>query len=114
MNDFMTITAKLKTILAQTKCQTVYDRDVALALDLTPSSFASMKRRQTIPYRAILDYCVRNHINADTLLLCRPANNLIAGPDHIHYDDPAHAGSGSTITRPLFIRRLDANASCSY
>lgn len=126
MNDFMTIIAKLKTLLSQTKRQTVHDRDVALALGLAPSTFAAMKRRQTIPYRAILDYCVRNHINANALLLCRPVNNLIAGPESISYENPLNADRGKRADQthfnardvrqflPLSLPHPDTSASFSF
>jgi len=77
MNDLLTITNKLKTLLSQITQSKVQDKDLALALGTTPANLASMKRRNSIPYRAILDFCVRYHINANTLLFNRPVNNTI-------------------------------------
>jgi len=77
MNNFSTITNKLKTVLTQITQTKVQDKDLALILSLTPANLASMKRRNTIPYKAILDFCVRYHINANTLLFERPINNTI-------------------------------------
>ena len=94
MNNFQTIIAKLKTILLQIHHTKIHDKDVAIALGITPSTFASMKRRNTIPYRAILDFCARHHINANALLFSRPINNLINRPVTIKYYDEIGAGAG--------------------
>lgn len=104
MNNFPTIIAKLKTILSQTEQRKIHDKDLAIALGLTPSTFASMKRRNTTPYRAILDYCARHHINANTLLFCKPANNTFSKPATIRYYDDigASAGGGGNVRNEHF------------
>lgn len=94
MNNFQTIINKLKTILSQTGSAKVHDKDVAIALGIVPSTFASMKRRNTIPYRAILDYCAKYHISANSLLFQRPVNNHITKPVTIRYYDEIGAGAG--------------------
>ncbi len=126
MNNFQTIIAKLKTLLSQTKRAKVHDKDVAVALGIAPSTFASMKRRNTIPYRAILDFCVDHRVNANAILFHRPANNLIKTPVTIRYYEQigAGAGGGGNVLDEgfkelsfhdlllLFLRRLDERASC--
>lgn len=99
MNDFPTIITKLKSILSQTLQRRVHDKELAVALGLAPSTFASMKRRNTIPYRAILDFCARHHINANTLLFSRPANNPFSKPATIRYYNEigASAGGGGDV-----------------
>ncbi len=64
MQTFKQITNKLKQIIGSDK-----DKDVAIALSIKPTTFASMKRRQTIPYAAILKYSRDNRIDANTILL---------------------------------------------
>ncbi len=94
MNNFQTIIMKLKTLLRQTDRTKVHDKDVATALGIPPSTFASMKRRNTIPYKAILDYCVLHRISANALLFHRPVNNLIKTAATIKYYDAIGAGAG--------------------
>lgn len=94
MNNFQIIINKLKTILSQTHLAKVHDKDIAIALGITPSTFASMKRRNTIPYKAILDFCAKHHINANELLYNKPINNLIKAPVTIKYYDEIGAGAG--------------------
>ena len=121
MNDFNTITTKIKAILSQRIEGKVFDKDVAAALDINPTAYATMKRRKTIPHKAILDYCVTNHIDANDLLFSKPINNEVPKPLTIKYlgDMQASAGGGAdgldedceelTINEmlSLFIRRLD-------
>lgn len=95
MNNFETVTAKLKIILFQSKKSTVHDKDVALALGIMPSTFASMKRRNAMPYRQILDFCITHHINANTLLFQRPVNNIYKTSATIRYYQEVNAGAGS-------------------
>lgn len=64
MQNFKQITCKLKKIIGSDK-----DKDVAIALGIKPTTFASMKRRQKIPYKATLTYCSDNRIDANTVLL---------------------------------------------
>ncbi len=64
MQSFNQITNKLKQIIGSDK-----DKAVAAALGIKPTTFASMKRRQKIPYKAILVYCSDNRIDANTVLL---------------------------------------------
>ena len=64
MQTFRQITSKLKQIIGSDK-----DKDVAAALGIKPTTFASMKRRRKIPFKAILTYCSDNRIDANTVLL---------------------------------------------
>ncbi len=95
MNDFATIITKLKIILSHTRQTKVHEKDVAAALGLSPSTLASMKRRNTLPYKAILDFCALHNINANTLLFNRPVNNLIDNPATIRYYDGIGTGAGN-------------------
>ncbi len=58
------LTNKLKQIIGSDK-----DKDVAAALGIKPTTFASMKRRNKIPHKTIINYCHNNHIDANTVLL---------------------------------------------
>ncbi len=64
MQSFNEITNKLKQIIGSDK-----DKDVAVALGIKPTTFASQKRRQRIPYALIIEFCQDNAVDADTVLL---------------------------------------------
>ncbi len=97
MNDFTIVSTKIKAILSQSIKGKVYDKDVASALGIKPSRFATLKKRNTLPYKEILDYCVANHFNANDLLFSKPVNNVVEAPITIKYlgDLQASAGGGA-------------------
>ncbi len=80
MQTFKQITNKLKQIIGSDK-----DKAVAVALGIKPTTFASMKRRQKIPYKAILAYCKTHRINVNTVLLDEPDKEEIAGTITVRY-----------------------------
>ena len=76
MQTFNQITIKLKQIIVSDK-----DKDVAIALGIRPATFASMKRRQRIPFKAILAYCSDNRIDANIVLLGEIAPDQTITPE---------------------------------
>ena len=94
MNNFQTVILKIKVILSQKKQCKIHDKDVAEVFGITPSTFASMKKRNSMPYRHILDFCVLHHINANTLLFQHPVNNFLEKPATIRYYKDLRAGAG--------------------
>jgi len=65
MRDFKTIIKTLKSYLADGKEVKVFDKDVASALNISQSHFATIKKRNSIPYANILKFC------KDEKLSCR-------------------------------------------
>ncbi len=68
MNNFKTIVTILKEILFQNTKSKVLDKDVALALNIKASTLASYKRRDKLPYQAILTYCHENRLDVRKVL----------------------------------------------
>ncbi len=62
MRDFEAIVAELKLHLAPNKNKKVLDKDVADVLEISQANFATIKRRNTTPYRNILEYCKKEQI----------------------------------------------------
>lgn len=76
MQSFNQIVTTLKQIIGSDK-----DKAVAVALGIKPTTFASMKRRQRIPFKAILSYCSDNCIDANTVLLGEIALDESVAPE---------------------------------
>ena len=57
MRDFKEIVVELKLYLKERKDKKVLDKDVAIALDMSQSQFATLKRRNSTPYVNILKFC---------------------------------------------------------
>ena len=62
MRDFHAIVKGLKLYLANNKSAKVYDKDVALALKISQMNFATLKRRNSIPYENIIKFCKRENL----------------------------------------------------
>ena len=70
MNEFKTILTKLKEIIKQ-QLQTdkkVLDKQVAETLGIKPTTLASYKRKNKLPYKAILTYCHENWLDVRKIL----------------------------------------------
>lgn len=57
MRDFKEITQKIKLHLSQKSAKKILDKDVANALKISQSNYATIKRRNSIPYKNILIFC---------------------------------------------------------
>ncbi len=80
MQTFNEIIDTLKEIIGTNK-----DKDVAVALGIKPTTFASQKRRQRIPYALIIEFCQDNAVDADTVLLGEAGVPEIEGKVVVRY-----------------------------
>jgi len=62
MRDFETIIEELKLYLAVDKKKKVLDKDVAIALNMSQANFATIKRRNSTPYKNILEFCKEKNL----------------------------------------------------
>jgi hypothetical protein len=77
MIDFLEVVERLKSILEQQLQKSkIYDRDVAVALELDPQYFAVIKRRNKIPYEAIASYCKNHRISINWVLFHQKPQKL--------------------------------------
>ncbi|MGB5963984.1 MAG: hypothetical protein WBG65_00455 [Sulfurimonadaceae bacterium] len=86
MNSFQATVKLLKAILSQNKQGKIYDKDVVATLNIKPSVFASMKKRNRLPYAQMLDFCAASNINANDLFFSEPEaleelHELVHGSD---------------------------------
>ena len=70
-NDLTKIIENIKIILFNlqiVKREKIFDKDVAGKLRLSPNTLALMKKRNSIPYKEIIEFCYRNSIELTTVL----------------------------------------------
>ena len=67
MRDFKTLIEILKVHLADGKEKKIYDKDVALALDISPARFATIKRRNSTPYESLILFCKKEKLCSNEL-----------------------------------------------
>jgi hypothetical protein len=105
------IIEKLKDIISSDGTNgKVYDKDVADALNITRINFATMKKRDKIPFDKILDFCAIKKISINWLLYGQDPSSLIDSTDRYwikFYPGIAmSAGGGSNIENDNF-EKLD-------
>jgi len=62
MRDFKNVIFELKMYIADGKKIKVLDKELADALCIAPSKFATIKKRNAMPYEAVLHYCKKEDI----------------------------------------------------
>ena len=62
MNDFEQVIKKLKKHIANGKEVKVLDKDVASLLGVSQTQLATLKRRNSTPYKDLLEFCKREDI----------------------------------------------------
>ena len=62
MRDFQSVIEVLKTYLLDDNQVKVLDKDVAKALNISQSKFATIKRRNSMPFKNILKFCRRENL----------------------------------------------------
>lgn len=94
---------KIKDVISQSKeGAKIFDKDVANALGISQASFATMKKRNSVPYREILEFCAIKKISANWLFFDQAVDMLKAETDkffQIRYfaDIRASAGGGAEV-----------------
>ncbi len=67
MRDFKILIETIKVYLADGKKIKVYDKDVAIALDISPARFATIKRRNSTPYACLIQFCKKENLCSNEL-----------------------------------------------
>ncbi len=97
------IIEKLKDVISETKIAgKVFDKDVATALNIPQATFATMKKRNSIPYEEILEFCALKKISVNWLFFDQAVDMLKAETEkffQVRYfsDIRASAGGGAEI-----------------
>ena len=72
MYELKSVIEKLKDIISQEKQDAkVFDKDVARALDIPQTTFATMKKRNSIPFKEILQFCATKKLSINWLFLTK-------------------------------------------
>jgi len=97
------IIEKLKDVISESiPGIKVFDKDVATALKIPQSTFATMKKRNSIPYEEILEFCALRKISLNWLFFDQAVDMLKEETEkffHVRYfsDIRASAGGGADV-----------------
>jgi len=103
MVEFSEIIEKLKDVISSKKIGgKVFDKDVAMELGIPQTSFATMKKRDSIPYKELMQFCARKKLSINWLFFDQPVEMLIDETNkffQIRYfaDLRASAGGGANV-----------------
>ena len=76
------IIEKLRDVLSSEKANgRVFDKEIATALDITTVNFATIKKRNSIPFSNILDFCALKKISINWMLYGQDPSSLVDSTD---------------------------------
>ena len=103
MNTLHVIVEEIKNIISSDfSGKKIFDKDVADVLGITQMNFATMKKRNKIPYVELLDFCATKSISINWMLYGQSPESLVEATNKffmIKYfsDVSASAGGGGGI-----------------
>jgi len=103
MNSFLDIVEEIKSIISdEIAPKKVFDKDVAATLGISQMNFATMKKRNKIPFNELLDFCAKRSISINWLLYGQSPESLVEATNKFYMvkyfsDINASAGGGSDI-----------------
>lgn len=103
MNSFLDIVEEIKSIISdEVAPKKVFDKDVAGVLGISQMNFATMKKRNKIPFNELLDFCAKRSISINWLLYGQSPESLVEATNKFYMvkyfsDVNASAGGGSDI-----------------
>lgn len=78
MKTFSEIVEEIKSIISpEVGGRKVFDKDVADALGISRMNFATLKKRNRIPFNELLDFCAKRSISINWLLYGQSPESLI-------------------------------------
>ncbi len=101
MNGFTEIVEEIKSIISQDfKPKKVFDKDIADILGISQMNFATMKKRNKIPFTELLDFCATKSISINWMLYGQSPESLIEATNKFfmvrYYNDVnVSAGGGA-------------------
>ena len=100
MNTFTEIVEEIKSIVsADFSAKKIFDKDVADILGITQMNFATMKKRNKIPFTELLDFCAKKSISINWMLYGQSPESLVEATNKFYMvkyfsDVNASAGGG--------------------
>jgi phage repressor protein C with HTH and peptisase S24 domain len=101
MNSFMDIVEEIKSIVSNDYSgKKIFDKDVADILGITQMNFATMKKRNKMPFNELLDFCATRNISINWMLYGQSPESLVEATNRFYMvkyfsDINASAGGGS-------------------
>jgi phage repressor protein C with HTH and peptisase S24 domain len=101
MNTFVEIVEEIKSIVSsEFNSKKIFDKDVADILGISQMNFATMKKRNKIPFTELLDFCAKKSISINWMLYGQSPESLVEATNKFYMvkyfsDVNASAGGGT-------------------
>ncbi|DAB30117.1 MAG TPA: phage repressor protein [Sulfurimonas sp. UBA12504] len=103
MNSFSEIVEEIKSIVSNDfGSRKIFDKDVADVLGISQMNFATMKKRNKVPFTELLDFCATKSISINWMLYGQSPESLIESTNKFYIvkyfnDINASAGGGADV-----------------
>jgi len=130
MKRFLEIVEEIKSIVSsEFNGKKIFDKDVADVLGISQMNFATMKKRDKIPFGELLDFCATKSISINWMLYGQSPESLIAATNKFfmvkYYEDISASAGGEggdnnneeteQVELPLeFVHRLGGEAEIKH
>lgn len=98
MNSFIEIVEEIKSVVsAEFNSRKVFDKDIADILNISQMNFATMKKRNKIPFTELMDFCARKSISINWMLYGQSPESLVEATNKFYmvkYFNDTHASAG--------------------
>ena len=98
MNSLSEIVEEIKSIVSSDfNGKKIFDKDVADILGISQMNFATMKKREKIPYAELMDFCATKSISINWLLYGQSPESLVEATNKffmVKYFNDVHASAG--------------------
>ncbi|MBL0708236.1 MAG: LexA family transcriptional regulator [Sulfurimonas sp.] len=98
MKTFINIIKKIKTIVSREyDSKIIFDKDIADLLGVPQMNFATMKKRNRIPFNELMDFCASRRISINWILYGQSPESLVKATNKyymIKYFDDVNASAG--------------------
>lgn len=98
MKSLLDIVEEIKSIVStEFNGKKIYDKDVADILGISQMNFATMKKRNKVPFGELLDFCALKSISINWLLYGQSPESLVAATNRffmVRYFDQISASAG--------------------
>ncbi len=101
MNSFVDIVEEIKSIVSsEFSSKKIFDKDIADLLNISQMNFATMKKRNKIPFVELMDFCASKTISINWLLYGQSPESLLEATNKYYmvkyfHDVNASAGGGT-------------------
>jgi len=101
MKNFIEIVEEIKSIISsELSSKKIFDKDVADVLNISQMNFATMKKRNKIPYEELMDFCARKSLSINWILYGQSPESLLEATNKFYMvryfsDINASAGGGA-------------------